>query len=204
MLFTRTDRLIFLINWISYLMLPGLIFSVFLRLQVRPRVSWWWMWFLAAGWCFVMQAGSDANDTFAAIYALAAMDLALRANEKKSVTNLWLSLLAAALLTGAKQNNIPWFLPWLLAAWPGWRLLRTPRPVGTFAVAAVGLFISAVPVTAFNIIHAGNWQGVVQWHSTFLLERRLSSLEIHRQYFFHPNTKSAAAVFSGGGRVGMT
>ena len=30
-----TDRLLFLINWVSYLMLPGLLFSVFTRLQVR-------------------------------------------------------------------------------------------------------------------------------------------------------------------------
>lgn len=48
-LFSHTDRLLFLINWISYLMLPGLIFSVFTRLQVRPRVAWWWTWLLASG-----------------------------------------------------------------------------------------------------------------------------------------------------------
>ena len=40
-LFTHTDRLLFFINWISYLLLPGLIFSAFIRLQVRPRVAWW-------------------------------------------------------------------------------------------------------------------------------------------------------------------
>jgi hypothetical protein len=118
-LFTRTDRFLFLINWISFLMLPGLIFSVLTRLQVRPRVAWWWMWLLAAGWCFVLQAGSIANDSFAAIYILAAVDLALRAREKKSVTDLWLSLLAAALTTGTKQTNIPLALLWLIAAWPG-------------------------------------------------------------------------------------
>ncbi|HTA95953.1 MAG TPA: hypothetical protein VK769_07495, partial [Verrucomicrobiae bacterium] len=35
-LFTGSFRFIFLINWISFLLLPGLIFSVFTRLQVRP------------------------------------------------------------------------------------------------------------------------------------------------------------------------
>ena len=81
-LFTHTDRFLFLINWISYLLLPGLIFSVFIRLQVRPRVAWWWMWFLAAGWCFALQAGSVDNDSLAAVYILAAVDLALRARKK--------------------------------------------------------------------------------------------------------------------------
>ena len=41
MLFTRTDHAIFLPNWISFLMLPGLTFSVLTRLGVRPRVAWW-------------------------------------------------------------------------------------------------------------------------------------------------------------------
>lgn len=50
-LFTDSFRFIFLINWLSFLMLPGLIFSVFVRLQVPRRVAWWWMWLLASGWC---------------------------------------------------------------------------------------------------------------------------------------------------------
>jgi hypothetical protein len=159
MLFTRTDRFIFLINVVSYLMLPGLIFSVFTRLQVRPRVAWWWMWLLASGWCYVFQAGSDANDSFAAIYALAAVDLALRAREKKSVTDLWLSLLAAALVTGAKQTNLPLVLLWLLAAWPGRKLLRT-RPLGSTLAVAAGLLVSIVPISVFNFQHYGTWMPV--------------------------------------------
>jgi hypothetical protein len=39
MLFTRTDRCLFLINWVSYLMLPGLIFCVFRFLGLRLRVA---------------------------------------------------------------------------------------------------------------------------------------------------------------------
>jgi hypothetical protein len=155
-LFTRTDRFLFLINWISFLMLPGLIFSVFTRLQVRPRVAWWWMWFLASGWCFALQAGSIANDSFAAIYILAAVDLALRAQEKNSVTDLWLSLLAAALATGAKQTNIPLALLWVIAAWPSLRLLRT-RPIITVLIAAGGLLVSIVPISVLNYQHYGTW-----------------------------------------------
>ena len=39
----RTDRWLFLINLVSLLLMPGLIFSVFTRLGVRPRVAWCWM-----------------------------------------------------------------------------------------------------------------------------------------------------------------
>jgi hypothetical protein len=155
-LFTHTDRFLFLINWISYLMLPGLIFSVFTRLQVRPRVAWWWMWFLAAGWCFALQAGSVDNDSLAAIYILAAIDLALRAREKKSAADLWLSLLAAALATGVKQTNLPLVLLWMIAAWPSIRLFWA-RPIGSVLVAAFGLLVSVVPISVLNYEHYGTW-----------------------------------------------
>lgn len=36
----KTDRLLFLINIVSFLLLPGFIFSVFSRLGVRRRVAW--------------------------------------------------------------------------------------------------------------------------------------------------------------------
>jgi hypothetical protein len=155
-LFSHTDRFLFLINWISYLMLPGLIFSVFTRLQVRPRVAWWWMWILSSGWCFALQAGSVANDSFAAIYILAAVDLALRARKKKSATDLWLSLLAAALATGAKQTNLPLVVLWLIAAWPAISLFWK-NPLRTAVVAGFGLLASIVPISILNYRHCGTW-----------------------------------------------
>lgn len=155
-LFTHTERFLFLINWVSYLMLPGLMFSVFTRLQVRPRVAWWWMWFLAAGWCFALQAGSVDNDSLAAVYILAAVDLALRAREKKSTADLWLSLLAAALATGVKQTNLPLVLLWMIAAWPGMRLFWA-RPIGSVLVATFGLIVSIAPVSVLNFKHYGTW-----------------------------------------------
>jgi hypothetical protein len=155
-LFTHTGRFLFLINWISYLLLPGLIFSVFTQLQVRPRVAWWWMWFLAAGWCFALQAGSLDNDSLAAVYILAAVSLALRAREKNSATDLWLSLLAAALATGVKQTNLPLALLWIIAAWPNRRLFFA-RPAGSFFVATFGLLVSVAPISILNYKHYGTW-----------------------------------------------
>ena len=155
-LFTRGDRLLFLINWVSYLMLPGLIFSVFTRLQIRPIVAWWWMWLLSSGWCFALQAGSAANDSFAAVYILAAVDLALRAREKNCVTDLWLSMLAAGLVTGVKQTDIPLALLWLIAAWPSIHLLWA-RPIRTAAVIGFSLLVSIVPISVLNYEHTGSW-----------------------------------------------
>ena len=155
-LFSHTDRLLFLPNWISYLLLPGLIFSVFTRLQVRPRVAWWWMWVLSSGWCFALQAGSVANDSFAAVYILAAVELALRAHQKKSAMDLWLSLLAAGLATGAKQTNLPLAALWLIAAWPA-RTLFWQNPLRSVVAAGCGLLVSIVPISLLNYHYCGTW-----------------------------------------------
>src|SRR5581483_5045282 len=45
-LFTRSDRLLFLLNFIPFVLLPGQIFSLWTRLGVQPRVAWQWMWLL--------------------------------------------------------------------------------------------------------------------------------------------------------------
>lgn len=158
-LFSGTTRWMFLTNTVCYLMLPGLVFSVFTRLKVSPRTAWWWMWLLPSGWCFVLQAESDINDSFAAVYALAMVDLALRGCERKKAGDLWLSMMAAALVTGVKQTNIPLALLWFIAAWPGVRILLA-RPIATALVAFVALLCSAAPITAMNIKHAGSWQGM--------------------------------------------
>jgi len=158
-LFTHTDRFIFLINWISFLLLPGLIFSVFTRLQVHPRVAWWWMWLLPSGWCYAMQASSDVNDSFAAVYALASVDFALRARERKNITDLWLSLLAAALLTGTKQTIIPLAIVCAIAIFPALRLLRA-HLTSTAAILICCLLISFVPLAFFNFEHTGTWTGI--------------------------------------------
>jgi hypothetical protein len=155
-LFSRSDRLMFLANWIPYLMLPGLLFSVFTRVQVSPRTAWWWTWWVSGGLCYVLQAGSIANDGFATIYILAAVDLALRARESKSVFDLWLSLLAAALVTGVKQTNIPLVALWCVAAWPA-RSLLWQNPLRTVAVAALALLVSIIPISLINYRHCGAW-----------------------------------------------
>jgi hypothetical protein len=82
LLFLKSDRALFLLNFIPFVLMPGLIFSVWTRMGVRPRVAWSWMWLVPTGYCFLIQAGGIANDGFPTVYALAMMDFALRAGGK--------------------------------------------------------------------------------------------------------------------------
>jgi len=166
LLFTNSTRGLFLVNFLSFLLLPGLIFSVFTRLGVRARVAWHWMWLLPAGYNFILQAGGIANDTFPTVNALAAMDFALRARKSKSVSDLWHSILAAALLTGAKASNVPLLLPWVavIVAGGAWRVTRSKnfpslvtRHLPLLFVAAA---VSFLPTAILNVHYLGDWSGL--------------------------------------------
>jgi hypothetical protein len=163
--FTGTDRLLFLLNAISFLLLPGLIFSVFTRLGVRGRVAWCWIWPLSCGYCFLLQAGSIGNDLFTVPFVLAAIDYALRSHQQKSLGAFWLSILAAGLFTGVKANTLPLGLPYVIALAPGWRLWSKKMYV-TVAACLVALVISFVPIAYFNAKHVGDWTGESAQHMT--------------------------------------
>lgn len=155
---TKTDRLVFLINIASFLLLPGLIFSVFHRLGVRRRVAWCWAWIAPTGYCFLLQAGGIENDMFGAVFALAAVDFALRAKESGCVRDFWLSILSAALLTGAKTSNLPLLLPWLIALLPSLKLV-TRRPIALVIVCIAAALSSFAPMAVANWKQSGDWSG---------------------------------------------
>jgi hypothetical protein len=154
----KTDRLLFLINVISYALLPGLIYSAFTGLGISRRVAWYWMWLLPCAYCFVLQAGSLGNDTTAAVYFLSAIAFSLRAVKRSSWYDAALALLAAALLTGAKVSNLPLLLPLLIVILPTWRLLYGKK-LGTFIVLTICVGISFIPIAACNTRHTGDWSG---------------------------------------------
>jgi hypothetical protein len=154
----RTDRLLFLINFISFLFLPGLTFSVLTRVGVRRRVAWHWMWIAPTGYCFLLQAASISNDSFAAPFALAAIDFALRAKVSKNPGDFFISILAAALLTSAKTANIPLLLPWAIAILPSLKsLLR--RPLATTIICLTAALASFLPSAILNAHFSGDWSG---------------------------------------------
>ena len=159
-LFTHSDRGMFLLNFIPFVMLPGLFFSLCVRLGVRARTASHWMWLLPTGYSFLLQAGSAGNDTFPTAYALAAVAFGLRAWTSRRVSDLYYSILAAALLTGAKATNIPLGLPWAILICPLLPLLLR-RWVATAFVLLVAATISYLPTAVLNHLHCGDWSGSV-------------------------------------------
>jgi hypothetical protein len=159
LLFLRTERWVFLLNALPYLLLPGMLFFVLRRLNVARSTAWWWMWVLPAGSCYVFQACSNDNDTMGAIFALAAMMFALEAGRTDKISNLWFSFLAAGLMTGAKQTNLPLLLPYGIAALPPTLRLLPRRPALVLAAAATGLLVSVLPTTLLNEHYVGTWTG---------------------------------------------
>ena len=158
-LFTKSNRLEFLINTICFLFLPGRVFAILTRLGARPRAAYYWMWILPIGYGFVLQAGSIANDMFSALWPMAAIEFALRARQTKRLQYLWLSILAAALMTSSKAFNLLLLPAWGLAILPSLRLPLT-RPLATIAVCVIAVFASLIPTALLNIHYCGDWTGL--------------------------------------------
>ena len=159
LLFTRSDRLLFLLNFLPFLLLPGLVFTVFTRLGVRARVAWQWMWLAPTGYDFLLQAGGNANDTFPAAYALAMLAFGARAWVSRQPADLWYSVLAAALLTGAKAGNIPLLLAGALLIFPLLPILLRHWKLTTL-VLLLGAAVSFLPTAALNFYYLHDWSGL--------------------------------------------
>jgi len=158
LLFTKSDRLLFLVNFIPFLLMPGLIFSIFTRLGISVRVAWQWMWLLPTGYNFILQAGSIANDTFPTVFALAAIDFALRACQSGKFFDVGNSILAAALLTGAKASNLPLLLPWAIAFFPSLPVLRK-KILPAIPILLLAATVSFLPNAILNSHFCGDWSG---------------------------------------------
>lgn len=156
----KTDRLFFLINFISYLLLPEVIFSVFSNLGISRRISWWWMWILPCGYCYILQAASVGNDCLAAVYFLASLHFLFQSKTSSSVKNLLLSCLAIALTTGVKATTVPLVLPWLIVLFFHRRdLFEKSRPAITALVLIAAAGVSFLPISLLNIHYTGDYGG---------------------------------------------
>ena len=158
LVFTRSDRALFLTNALGFLMLPGLLFSIFRGLGAARRVAWAWMWVLPCAYGFATQAGGIGNDLPGAVFCLLSIFFGLRARRTLQVADVWAALLAAALMTGVKVSNAPLALPCLAAVWPALGQLRKNLP-GTLAVLAMAALVSALPTMVLNQAHTGSWTG---------------------------------------------
>jgi hypothetical protein len=156
----KTDRLFFLINFISYLFLPGLVFSVFSHLGISKRICWWWMWVFPCGYCYILQAGSVGNDSFAAVYFLASLHYLYQAKDAPSVKNLTLSTFAIALVTGAKASNLPLVLPWLVVLFFHRKnFFQKCKPATLAIILIAASAVSFLPMALLNVHFTGDFAG---------------------------------------------
>ena len=158
LLVLRSDRGLFLINAVGFLLLPGLIFSVFRQAGVTRRAAWAWMWILPAAFGYTLQAGSIGNDLPGAVFCLISVHYGLRARRSGRVEDVWLAGLAAAMMTGIKSSNLPLLLPCLVAVWPALTQLRRRWAPGVL-MAVIALVISVMPTAGLNQKYTGSWTG---------------------------------------------
>ncbi len=170
LLFSHTDRTLFLINIASLALLPGLIFS-FLRSEwVSPRVAWSWSWVLAGATGFAMQAGGIAADLHAVPFYLAAIVFARRAAAGGGWSDLAFSSLAIALSSSVKPFNVVFILPWLIAVSPAWRIVLRRRAWHLAWLLPLAAACSFVPLAVLNLQHTGNWTGLTRVPETGRME----------------------------------
>jgi hypothetical protein len=154
----RSDRGLFLINAIGFLLMPGLLFCVFRQLGIARRAAWTWMWILPLAYGYATQAGGIGNDFVGMLFGLVSVYYGLRARRSQDAKDIWLAALAAALMTGTKVSNLPLLLPCLVAVWPALVHLRK-RWIASVPVLAAAALISAAPTMALNQINTGSWSG---------------------------------------------
>jgi hypothetical protein len=158
LVFFKTDRLFFLINWISFLLLPSLFFRTFRLAGIPAKSCWWWMWLSPLGYGYVLQSGSIGNDAFATVYALTSVCFVLSADKRERFSDFGWAILSVALLTGTKGSNLPLALAWFVAMLLRYRvwILNIPKLLPWMAIA---LLISFVPTATLNHKHTGSWNG---------------------------------------------
>ncbi|OYV06280.1 MAG: hypothetical protein CFE26_07125 [Verrucomicrobiales bacterium VVV1] len=160
----KTDRLLFVNNFLPYALMPGLCWLASRAIGLRRDWSLFLSSVLPLGFCFVLQAGGLQNDGVAAFFALVSVVLA-RSTSAKWLPPTWrlgLCFVALALLSGLKLTNVP--LAGVLGIWIVWREFKPLQMLGwnfrwLSFVATVSIACSILPIALANQIYAGNWSG---------------------------------------------
>lgn len=154
----HTDRFLFLLNYFSFLFLPGLLFCLLRECRAQARTAWLWMWLFPTGYGYLLQSSSICNDAFATVYALSATTLVLRFAHHRKTRDLLFCLLSCALLTGAKASNLPLLMPVFLLLIFSWKsLLHAWRPL--LAIILPLILASLIPAAYLNWKYCGDWTG---------------------------------------------
>lgn len=162
---THSLQFLFLLNWIPFLLFPGLMFLAFRVLGINGRSARRWMWLMPSGYCYALQCSGLQNDGYAVDYLLGAIAFAGFAFRSRQPGGLWFAILAIGLLTNAKVSNLPLVLPlgvMLLpvlgrVSWFNWRLI---------VVGFASVVCSFVPLAFLCWQNTGDWMGdpTDQWH----------------------------------------
>jgi hypothetical protein len=165
-LLTRSDRLIFLLSWLPFLLMPGMVFFAFRTLGISGRSARRWMWLLPSGFCYTLQCSGLQNDGYMGGYTLAAIAFAGLAWRRRQTDFLCLALLAAALLSGAKLTNLPLLLSLGLLLLPALRVTNWFN-WKTVVILLIAVGCSFVPLAFLCWKHTGDWTGdpTDQWHA---------------------------------------
>lgn len=147
------------INWVAFLFLPPLFFSLLRAFGTPRRLAWNWMWIFPSGYMIAMQAGGLGNDLLGLTAILAALYCANRyiASGRKSC--LFDALLAAGFCTGVKLSCLPlaMFVLIVLLKKPDWLRARwRTLAAGT----AAGICVSAFIPLLLNLEHTGTILGI--------------------------------------------
>ncbi|MEP2777046.1 MAG: hypothetical protein ABJQ29_12695 [Luteolibacter sp.] len=156
--FFHTDRLLFLPNAISFLLLPGLVFSFLRHIGVEGRTAWKWMWILPSGYCFALQAGSIGNDLPAVTFALAAFNFGFLWKKSGNRSCLYLALLACGMMTAIKPTTLPLLLPFAVLFFGMWKPALA-SPLRSALLAVLTILASFLPTAAINQLECGDWTG---------------------------------------------
>lgn len=157
----RTDRWLFVLNFVPFLFLPGLFFLAACGIGLRPRIAHWWMWAWPMAYGITHQAGSIGNDMIGATFFLASLAFAFQALKGRPLFCLTLSALAAVSMTSIKVTMLPLGLPlFVVWLWIGWKLLPPLRLFGLGAILALPLALcSFVPMAVLCWKETGAWNG---------------------------------------------
>ncbi len=158
LLATGSDRWLFLLSFLPYLMAPGLTFLACRTIGVSRRHALLLMWLLPAAYCIGLQAGGLQNDGYSVAFCLAALAFAGRAISCENRIYFGFSLLAASLLTGAKVSNLPLMLPLgILIAFAAYRCKMLKWK--WLPVLPATALVSFLPLAILAWSHTGDWTG---------------------------------------------
>lgn len=146
------------INWVAFLFIPSLFFSLLRAFGTSNRFAYDWMWILPSGYIIAMQAGGIGNDLLGLTTILAALHCARRFVATGRNSFLFDALLAAGFCTGIKLSNLP------LAAFVLILLLKNakrPRSHAGILCVAIPLaaLVSALIPLILNFLNSGSILG---------------------------------------------